>query len=88
MLKTLGSTDFSTQPRKGGVGVGVDSRTGRDNGKLDESRNGDNEVDDEIDDEVGKKGRNPTKSKNFSKSKKTKSGFLISVAKRAFTKLR
>ena len=88
MLKTSDSIESLTWLGKGRVGVGDDSRTGRDDIKLDGNRIDDNEFVDEVDDEVGKKGRNPTKSKNLSKSKKTELRFLTSGARRAFTKLR
>ena len=88
MLKTLECSESLIQLGKSGVGVSGDSRTGRDDSKLDRSGIGNNKVNDEVDDEVGKKDRNLTKSKNLFKSKKTKSGFLTSGAKKAFTKLR
>ena len=88
MLKT--SSIKSTEPRKDVVEVSGDSRAGREKGKPDGSKMDDVGVDgDEVgDDKDGKKGQNPSKSKNLSKSKKTKSGFLISGARRTFTKLR
>ena len=81
MLKTA-------EPRKGGVGVGGDSRAGRDGSKLDERRidndevDGD-EVDDEVDDEGETKVQKSSKSKNLFKSKKTvrSSDFLTPRAK-------
>ena len=80
----------SAAPRKGVVRVSGDNRAGRDGSKLDESEMEDVEVDGgEVgDDEVGKKGQNPSKSKNSSKSKKTESGFLTSRARRAFIKFK
>ena len=50
----------TAKPRKGGVGVGSDSRAGRGGSKLDERRIDDDEVDgnevnDEVDDESGTK---------------------------------
>ena len=90
MLKTSGSTEPSTRPGEGVVGVGGDSRAGRDgiNGSgMDnvEVDGGEVEVD-----EVGKKGRKTSKSKNSSKSKKAvgPSDFLTPGAKLAFTELR
>ena len=69
----------------GGVGVGDDSKVGRDDEVDNEIDNEvddkvDNKVDDEFDneDEVRKKGR------NLSKSKKTESGFLTSGVRMAF----
>ena len=77
-----------TQLRKGRVRVGGNNKTGHDGSKLDRIGISDNEVDDDGDNEVVKKGRNLSKSKNLSKFKKTKLGFLTSGAKMAFTKLR
>ena len=83
MLKTA-------KPRKGGDGVGGDSRARRDG--IDGSGMDDVEVDGgEVEvDEVGKKGRKTSKSKNSSKSKKAvgPSDFLTPGAKLAFTELR
>ena len=45
MLKTLGSTEPSTRPGKGVVGVGGDNRARRDASKLDKSELDGNEVD-------------------------------------------
>ena len=84
ILKTSGSSESSTWPRKSRVGVRGDNRAGRDNNKLD----GSEISDDEFDDEVRKKDRNPTKSKNSFKSKKTELGFLTLGARIAFTKLK
>ena len=87
MLKTLNTK--SAEFKKGGIGVGEVRRTQRDGKcKIDKSGIDDNEVADKIDDEVEKKSWNPFKSKNLSKSKKTKSGFLIFEAKIAFTILK
>ena len=89
MLKTSGSTEPSTRPGEGVVGVGGDSRAGRD--RIDRSGMDDIEVDGgEVEvDEVRKKARNFSKFKNLSKSKKTvRSDFLIPGAKLAFTELR
>ena len=82
MLKTA-------EPRKGGVGVGGDSRAGRGRSKLDGRRDDDDEVDgDEVDDDVGTTVQKSSKSKNLSKSKEAESGFLTSGARKAFTELR
>ena len=84
MLKTAG-------PRKGGVRVDDDSKTGCGGKKIDGSGIDNIEVDGgEVKvDEVGKKGQKISKSKNLSKSKKTVvSDFLTPGAKLAFTKLR
>ena len=86
MLKTA-------KPKKGEVGVGIDSRVGRGKSKLDGRRIDNNkidgdEVDNEVDDEVRKTVQKWSKSKNLSKSKKTELGFLTSGARKAFTKLR
>ena len=86
----------SAEPRNGRVGVGGNSKAGR-NGryKLDGGEIGDNEVDDKVDDEVGKKSqktfkfKNLFKSKKSSKSKKTvESDFFTSRARLTFIKLR
>ena len=80
MLKTSGSTESSTRPGKGEVGVGGDSRAGRDGSELDGSKVDGGEVGD---DEVGKKVQ------NLSNSKKTvRSDFLTPEAKLAFAELR
>ena len=73
MLKTSGSTEPSTRPGEGVVGVGGDSRARRDTSKLDGSKLDGDEVDGrEVEvDEVGKKVQKTSKSKNLSKSKKT-----------------
>ena len=83
------------EPRKGGVGVGGDSRAERSGSKQDKRRIDDdevngNEVDDEGYDEGGTKVQKSSKSKNLFKSKKTvrSSDFLAPGAKEAFTKLR
>ena len=88
MLKTSGSTEPSTRPGEGVVGVGGDSRAGRDG--IDGSGMDDVEVDGgEVEvDEVGKKGRKTSKSKKSSKSKTVGSDFLTLGAKLAFTELR
>ena len=88
MLKTSESVESLTQPGKGRVRVGNDNRARYGNIKLDGSGISHNEVDHKVDDEVRKKGRNPTKSKSSSKSKKTESGFLTYGARMAFIKLR
>ena len=77
MLKTSGSTEASTRPKKGEVGVGGDSRAGRDGSELDRSKV------DGGDDEVGKKVQNLSKSK-----KSVRSDFLTPGAKLAFAELR
>ena len=81
----------TAEPKKGGVGVGGDSKAERSGSKID--GNGMDDVEfhgGEIeDDEVGKKGRKMSKSKNLFKSEKTVvSDFLTPEAKLAFTKLR
>ena len=84
MLKT---SESQTRPGEGGVGVGG-SRAGRGGSKLDGGRKtDDNGVDDDEigDDEVRTKVQKLQKS---FKSKKTKSGFLTSGARKAFTELR
>ena len=90
MLKTSVSIEPSTRPGEGVVGVGGDSRAGRDG--IDGSGMDDVEVDGgEVEvDEVGKKARKTSKSKNSSKSKKAvgPSDFLTPGAKLAFTELR
>ena len=85
----------TAEPKKGGVGVGGDSRARRGGSKLDERRIDDDEVDgdevdDEINDEGGTKVQKLSKSKSLSKSKKTvrSSEFLTPGAKQAFTELR
>ena len=83
MLKISGSTESKTWPGKGGVGVGG-SRAGRGRSKLDRSKLYDGEIDgDKIEDD-----KVVEKSRNFSKSKKTELGFLISGARKNFTELR
>ena len=58
MLKTLGSTESLTQPGKGRVGVGGDSRAAYNKSELDGSEIDDDEIDggEVRDDEVEKKG--------------------------------
>ena len=82
MLKTA-------EPKKGGVGIGGDSRAGCSQSKGNRSGMDDIEVEFEVD-EIRKKVRNSSKSKNLSKSKNTVrcSDFLIPGAKLAFIKLR
>ena len=75
MLKTSGSTESSTRPGKGKVGVGGDSRAELDGSKVDGGEVGD--------DEVGKKVQNSSKSK-----KSVQSDFLTPGAKLAFAELR
>ena len=89
ILKAL-STE-SAEPRKDGVGVGGDSKAGRDKSEIDRSGMDDVEVDGgEVgDDEVEKKGRKTSKFKNLSKSIKTvRSDFLTPRARLPFIKLR
>ena len=83
MLKTSEGTESKTRPGEGGVGVGG-SGAGRSRSKLDNGR----KIDcDEVDgDEVGDN-KVRTKVQKLSKSKKTKSGFLIPRARKAFTEL-
>ena len=84
MLKTA-------KPRKGGVGIGGDSRAGCGESEIDRSGMDDVDIDDkEVEvDKVGKKGQKISKSKNLFKFKKTiGSDFLTPGAKLAFTKLR
>ena len=78
------SSTKSAEPRKGVVGVGGDSRARHGGGELDGSWMNNIEVDggEVEDDKVVKKGR------NLSKSKKTDLDFLISGARKAFTKLK
>ena len=82
ILKTSGNLESLTQPGKGRVEVSGNNRAKYDGSKIDD------EVDNEIDDKVEKRGQNPSKSKNLSKSKKTELGFLISGARMALIKLR
>ena len=97
MMKISGSTEPLTQSGEGVVGVGDDSKAGRDASKLDGSELDGGEVDGgEVDGgkvevaEVGKKVQKTTKSKNSFTSKKAvgPSDFLIPGAKLAFTKLK
>ena len=84
ILKTI-------EPRKGGIGVGGDSRARHGGSKIDGNGMDNVEVDGgEVEvDEIGKKGRKTSKSKNLSKSKKmVVSNFLTPGAKLAFTKLK
>ena len=76
MLKTA-------EARKGGDRVGSGNRAGRGESEMDDIEVDGGEV--EVD-EIGKKARNLSKSKNFSKSKKTvRSDFFIPGPKLAFT---
>ena len=85
MLKISGSTESVTWLGKSGVGVGSDSRAGRDGIKLDRSEVDSNEI---RDNEVGKNVQKLSKSKNLSKSEKTvRSDFLTPGAKLTFAKL-
>ena len=89
MLKTLSTK--SAKDSKGRIGVGGDSRAGRDRSEIDGSGMDNIEVNgSEVEvDEVGKKGRKMFKSKNLSKSQKTVgSDFVTLRARLAFTKLR
>ena len=81
MLKTSGGTKSKTRPGEGGVGVGG-SRAGHGGSKLDDGSGMDDVEVDGGEVEVGEKGR------NLFKSKKTESSFLISGARKTFTKLR
>ena len=80
MLKTLSTK--SDMPKKGGVGVGRNSKAGCNGNELDEG-----EVED---DEFRKNVQKMSKFKNLSKSQKTVGSldFLTLGAKLAFTKLR
>ena len=88
MLKTSGRTESKTWPGEGKVGVGGSSKVGCnesesriDDGKIDSSKVGDNEV--------GKKVQKLPKYKNLSKSQKAiRLDFFIPGARLAFTKLR
>ena len=94
MLK-ISSTKLA-KPRKGGVGVGDDSKARRDGSKLDRSKLDRSKIDGiEVDrgeireNKVEKKVQKMSKSKNLSKSKKTVgSDFLILETRLTFTKLR
>ena len=85
-MKSSGSTELSTQPGEGIVGVGGDSRAGRGGSEIDGDKFHGGEV--EVD-EVGKKARKTSKSKKSSKSqKRVESDFFTPGAKLVFTKLR
>ena len=95
MLKS--SSTESSKPKKGGVGISDDNKARRDSRcKIDRSEISDNEIDDQVDDEFDdrvddefeKKGRNPSKTKNLSKPKKTELDFFTFGSRMAFTKLR
>ena len=74
------------EPKKGGDGVGSDSRAGCSEGEMHDVEVDSGKV--EID-EVGKKARKTSKSKNLSKTQKTVGlDFLTPGAKLAFTELR
>ena len=102
MLKTSRSTESSTRPAEGVVGVASNTRAGRERSKLERNELNGGEVDgskvdgSEVDgsevevDEVGKKVQKMSKSKNSSKSKKMvgSSNFFTPTAKLAFTKLK
>ena len=101
-MKTSKSTESTTRPEKGVVGVGDNNKAKRDGRKLDGSEIDSGKVDGgKIDDKIGKKSQKTSKSKNlfkskkFSKSKKLskfkkilRSEFLTPKAKLAFIKLR
>ena len=80
MMKTSGSTGFSTPFGKGKVGVSGDIRARHDKSELDRSEVDGGEVGDN---EVGKKVQNLSKSK-----KMVRSDFHIPRAKLAFAELR
>ena len=97
MLKISGNTESTIQPGEGVVGVGGDSRIGRDRNKHNKSEIDDGEISSgKINNEVGKKDQKTSKSKNLFKSKKSSKSkkvigsldFLIPRAKLAFIKLR
>ena len=91
MLKISGNIEYLTRLRRGGVRFGDDSRAERDRNKVDRSEFDDVQIGNN---EVWKKDQKKSKSKNLfkfqnlSKSKKTKSDFFTSGAKKTFTKLR
>ena len=89
ILKTL-SIELA-KSKNDRVGVGGDSRVGRNGSEIDESRMNNVEVDggEVRDNKVRKKGRKTFKSKNLSKFKKTvESDVFTPGARLAFTKLR
>ena len=101
IFKTSGSTESTTQPVEGIIGVDSDSRSRRDGNKLDKKELNESEIDDgkidssEIDDEIEKKDQKMSKSKNLLKSKKLfkskktlGSDFFTFRTRLAFTKLR
>ena len=101
MLKTSRSTELTTQPGEGVIGVNSDNKARRNGSKLNRSEFDRSEIHDvkvdsgKIDNEIRKKGqkmskfKNLLKSKKLSKSKKTlESNFFTSGAGLAFTKLR
>ena len=95
ILKISESTESTTQPEKGVIGISDDSRARRNRNKLDGSELDRSEINNsefdggKVDDEIGKKGQKKSKSKKLSKSKKTlRSDFLTLGAKLVFTKLR
>ena len=91
MLKTLRNIKSLTQPGKSGVGLGDDSKAGRDKSKLDKSKVDNNKFNSgEVgDNEVEKKVQKLFKSKNLFKPKKTIGlDFLTAGARLAFIKLR
>ena len=92
MLKISKSIKSSAQPREGGIGIGDDSRVGRNSRyKFDRSEIDSVEVNGGKfkDNEVGKKVQKIFKSKKLSKSNKTVgSDFFTPGARLAFIKLR
>ena len=92
-MKILGSTKSKTQPGKGRVKIGSDSKARRDGRyKFDRSKIGGNKIDsgEGRNDEVGKKSQKTSKSKNLFKSKKMIGSldFFTPRVRLAFTKLR
>ena len=86
ILKTSGSTESLTQLRKGGIGVGSDSRAGCGGSELNRIKVHGGKIRDNV---VGKKVQKSSKSKNLSKFKKTiGSDFFTPGAKLKFPELR
>ena len=91
MLKISGSTESIKRPGKSKARINGDSRTNLNNKcKLNSSEINGNKVDNNKvkDNKVEKNDQKTSKSKNLSKFKKTKSGFLIFEARLAFIKLK
>ena len=96
MLKTSKSTESTSQPKEGVVGIGGDRKARYNRSKLNRNETDNNGVNsNEVDDEIGKKSQKTSKSKNLSKSKilvkfKKTLGldFLTLRAKLAFIKLK